>query len=140
MKLNQNLSKFSRVFYVHNFNWPPYKISCDCTLAMVPSFCCTSFIAVILFYGKSIDFPTSQDRKPQTHYKADSLNYKCVYMYAGTMPFYLFIFASTVCLSVYVFVAEIRNPLSVDKNKAIKQLMIHSGIVFYSLDYFSSLT
>lgn len=29
VKRNQNLSKISRVFYVHNFNWPPYKTSCD---------------------------------------------------------------------------------------------------------------
>lgn len=29
VKWNQNLSKILRVFYVHNFNWPPYKISCD---------------------------------------------------------------------------------------------------------------
>jgi len=33
-------------------------------------------------------------------------------------------------MSVYVFVVEIRNPLSVDKNKAIKQFMIYSSFVF----------
>lgn len=82
VKLNVKLNKISKVIYVSShFNWPPYKIVCDGTLAMIPSFRCKSFMAVILFYGKTLSiFPDHQHRKPQARCKVESIN-ACVYVY-----------------------------------------------------------
>lgn len=103
VKWNQNLSKFSRLFYVHNFNWPPYKISCDGRQWSHPS-----AVNLLLLSSRFMDnvYWFSHITRTGSH----RLIVKLISWIINVCICVLFL-----CQYVYLFVAEIRTPLSLDK-------------------------